>query len=141
MMMNKKASYRVKAIAENIEKALDPIMDVLESIQIDHKTCYKIRLALDELLTNVVSYAYDNHDGEMEIRYEIFEEDTRYIVIDIIDEGKAFNPLEADDPDVTIDVSERQIGGLGLFIVKNTMDSLSYKRENNQNILTIKKIL
>ena len=54
-------------------------------------------------------------------------------------EGKAFNPLETEDPDLALDVAERKIGGLGIFLVKNVMDEIDYRREDERNILTIKK--
>ena len=138
--MDKSESYKVKAVVESLESALDPVIEALEAFGADHKTCYKVRLALDEILTNVVSYAYDDDNGEIEIRYEISEE-TRTVTISIIDEGKPFNPLEMKDPDLDADPSERKIGGLGIFIVRQTMDDVSYKRENNRNVLIIKKII
>ncbi len=140
MTMNKAASKRIEAKVTEIEKALDPISDVLEEVGVDHKTCYKVRLALDELLTNVVFYAYDGGQGEVEVSYEIID-DPHHILIKVVDEGKPFNPLTVEDPELNTSVDERKIGGLGLFIVKKTMDEIDYRRENNQNILIIKKNL
>ena len=117
----------------------DKILAVLEELNADHKTAYKVRLALDELLTNVVSYAYEGKEGgEIEISYKIAD-DPRSITLSIADEGKAFNPLETKDPDLALDVAERKIGGLGIFLVKNVMDEIDYRREDERNILTIKK--
>ena len=138
--MNKMVSYKFDATLEALGTALDPVMDELDVLGVDKKTAYKIRLALDEILTNVVSYAYEDEQGEVEVNYEI-QDDPRMIVVNVIDEGKAFNPLEIEDPDLTLDIKDRQIGGLGLFIVKNTMDDVSYVRNNNKNILTIKKLI
>ena len=137
--MNKTLSFKIKAELPEIEVALDKILAVLEELNADHKTAYKVRLALDELLTNVVSYAYEYKEGgEIEISYKIAD-DPRSITLSIADEGKAFNPLETEDPDLALDVSERKIGGLGIFLVKNVMDEIDYRRENERNILTIKK--
>ena len=126
-------------MVESLEPALDPVIEALEEMQIDRKVAYKIRLALDELLTNVILYAYDgNPDGEVEIRFEITDEPRR-VSITLIDEGKPFDPLKIDEPSLSSDINERKIGGLGVFIARKTMDEIEYHRENNQNILTIRK--
>ncbi|MBR0295226.1 MAG: ATP-binding protein [Bacilli bacterium] len=136
--MNRRESYKVKATVDNIELAIDPVIEALEEIDVSPKVCYQIRLALDEIITNVVSYAYESDDGEVEIRYEI-NDDPHFITISVIDSGKPFDPLNIEEPDINAAAEERRIGGLGLFIVKKTMDEVSYHRENDQNILTIKK--
>ena len=74
----------------------------------------------------------------IEVIYET-DEDKKILTITIIDEGKEFDPLKRNDPDITLSAADRQIGGLGLFIVKNTMDDVEYKRLNNRNVLIIKK--
>ena len=126
-------------MVESLEPALDPVIEALEEMQIDRKVAYKIRLALDELLTNVILYAYDgNPDGEVEVRFEITDEPRR-VNITLIDEGKPFDPLKIDEPSLSSDINERKIGGLGVFIARKTMDEIEYHRENNQNILTIRK--
>lgn len=130
--------FRFKATPDAVEAALAKAVELLSQLQVDRKTAYKIRLVLDELLTNVVSYAYENDEGEIEIDYEI-NNDPRMVTILIIDEGKPFNPLEHEDPELIPNIAERPIGGLGLFIVKNSVDELDYQRQGNQNILTIKK--
>lgn len=131
---------RMKATIDDAQAALDALSDALEEISADRKIRYKVRLALDELLTNVVSYAYEGREGEMEIRWEILD-NPKAISVTIIDDGKPFNPLEAEEPEIDLSIEDRPIGGLGLFIVKNTMDDIFYCRENNQNKLTIKKLL
>lgn len=136
--MNKKDSFTIPADVTAIESALDPISDLLRELGTEHKVAYKVRLALDEILVNVASYAYDGREGEIEIRYEV-NEDPRTINITIVDSGKPFNPLEVDEPEFSSDVNERKIGGLGIYIVRKMMDEINYHRENNQNILIIKK--
>lgn len=139
--MNKSSSYKIKAKIEDIENGINPILTLLEDLQIDHKICFKIRLALDELLTNVVSYAYDEpEDGDIEISYQL-SDNPSCIYIDICDYGRAFNPLEIADPKIDAAAEDRRIGGLGLFLVKNTMDSISYRREGDKNIMSLKKII
>ena len=130
--------YTFKASLEYLEAAIDVVVDSLGELGIDHKAAYKIHLALDELLTNVVSYAYEDEVGNMDIIYEI-KDDPKVLEITIIDEGKPFNPLELKDPDLDSGVSERKIGGLGIFIVRQIMDEMEYVRKDNKNILTIRK--
>ena len=75
--MNRRESYKVKATVDNIELAIDPVIEALEEIDVSPKICYQIRLALDEIITNVVSYAYESDDGEVEIKYEINDENMK----------------------------------------------------------------
>ena len=138
--MNKADTIKIKNTVDAIEGALGPVMDALEEAGAPHKVCYKVRLALDELLTNVVSYAYEGREGVVELHYEI-SENPPSVSVTIIDEGRPFNPLEAKDPDLNDDIGKRKVGGLGLFIVKSIMDSIDYVRENNKNILTIRKTM
>ena len=134
----KEYSYTFSAKEDSLETALNPVLEVLEELQVEHKTIYKIRLALDELLTNIVSYAYDGKEGVIEVHYEV-NKNPKSISITISDFGKEFNPFDIDDPDLTADVNDRKIGGLGVFLVKNVMDEFQYQRENDKNIVTIKK--
>ena len=102
-----------------------------------HQECiYKINLVLDEILMNIISYGYtDNSEHFIDINI-LFDSE---ISITVTDEGKQFNPLEASIPDVNKTLEERTIGGLGLQIVRAMMDSITYKYENNKNILLLIK--
>ena len=99
---------------------------------------YHIELALEEVVMNVISYAYDDHGKhEFEVRVKSDEDG---VVIDIIDDGKPFDPLhEAAEPDVEASLDSRRIGGLGVFFVKTLMDHVEYRREHGRNHLTMKK--
>ena len=129
---------KIKADKQEIFTAINPIIDFMKEVGADHKACYQVEMALEELLVNVASYAYEAGDGMIEVIYET-DEDKKLLTITIIDEGKEFDPLKRNDPDITLSAADRQIGGLGLFIVKNTMDDVEYKRLNNRNVLIIKK--
>ena len=131
---------RYRANVDNIPTMIKPILGALEGVGVEHKVCYKINLALEELLANVCLYAYYPEQGDVEICFDLHEE-SKFIEISIIDEGKDFNPLEKEDPDLTLDIKDRPIGGLGLFIVKNVMDKITYFRDENKNRLVIKKNL
>lgn len=133
-------SYTLKATTDSLANASKLVVSDLEALGTDHKTIYKVRLSLDEILTNIVSYAYlEVEVGDIDIDYDINEKE-RYIDITISDEGKSFNPLEEiKDPNLSSNIKEREIGGLGLFIVKNSMDEVKYLRKENKNILMMKK--
>ena len=138
-----KGSSEVKEIVfpadkDKISIGIDTITDFLNELKVDHKLVYKIGLCMEELLVNVASYAYSSEGGTIKIQYELIES-PRTISITIIDEGKPFDPTAMDDPDTTLPISDRPIGGLGIFIVKNTMDEVKYDRKDNKNILNIKK--
>ncbi len=92
-------------------------------------------IAADEIFSNIARYAYYPETGEAIVRICVDDD----ITVEFEDCGIAYNPLSAQSPDITLSADEREIGGLGLFMVKNLMDSVEYKRAANKNILTIKK--
>ena len=100
------------------------------------KAQMKIDVAVEEIFINIASYAYGNEVGNAEIILDINDSNTK-ATITFVDEGIPYNPLEKDDPDTTLSADERQIGGLGIFIVKKSMDSVEYKNQEGKNILTI----
>ena len=97
----------------------------------------KITLSIEELFTNIIKYAYLSEPGDITIRMEV----GNCVTVEIVDNGRPYNPLERDDPDITADLEERQPGGLGIFMVKKFMDEFEYRNENNKNIVVIKKRL
>ncbi len=94
-------------------------------------------VAVDEIFSNIARYAYNPETGGATVRVAVGED----VTIEFEDSGVAYDPLAADDPDVTLSAEEREIGGLGLFMVKKMMDAVKYRRDGNKNILTIKKKL
>ena len=99
-----------------------------------------LAIAIEEVFVNVAHYAYGDGEGNADLSME-FEEDSRTITFRLADQGVPFDPLKKPDPDITLSAEEREIGGLGIFITKKTMDSVVYAYENNENILTmVKKI-
>jgi serine/threonine-protein kinase RsbW len=95
----------------------------------------EIELVLEEALVNVFHYAYQETKGEVEVVCQVDPEER--LVIEIIDQGVPFNPLLKDDPDLALDISERNIGGLGIYFIKTLMDDVYYRREGDKNILTL----
>jgi len=124
------------------DKSADIIEYVMASADIpaDEGLQFKIRLSVEEAVENVVRYAYEDGIGWMEAGTEL---DSKGIVLTIRlrDAGKPFNPLEKGDPDLTLSAEEREIGGLGIFLCKQMMDSISYEYADGCNILTMTKVV
>ena len=95
-------------------------------------------MVFDELLTNIISYAYGGDKSEHQIEISLSYTDSR-LGITIADDGMPFNPFTREDPDISLGVDEREIGGLGILLVKKTMDETAYQRRNNQNLITLIK--
>ncbi len=128
----------LKAVIESIPQATSFVDEQLEAIECPMKAQMQLDVAIDELFCNIASYAYGAGEGKATIRFD-YDPAARRVILSFIDEGVPFNPLESDEPDVSLSAEERAIGGLGIFLVKKTMDSIKYRYENGQNILTIEK--
>lgn len=125
-----------EAKKENLNSVLGFIESELESHECNIKTQMMITVIVEEIFVNIASYAYEDKVGEAIINLE-FENDD--VIIEFKDSGIEFNPLEKKDPDITLKAEDRDIGGLGIFMVKKTMDSVKYERKDGFNILTIRK--
>ncbi|MBQ6322926.1 MAG: ATP-binding protein [Lachnospiraceae bacterium] len=100
----------------------------------------KIDLAVEEIFINIASYAYPKKNGEAVIRVS-YSKDPAQVCITFMDRGIPYNPLARDDPDVTLPAVKRQIGGLGIFLTKKTMDEVAYEYKDGHNILKLTKKL
>ena len=104
------------------------------------KNMTALTIAIEEIFVNVARYAYGEGEGEARLSIS-FDEEKRTAVFCMRDGGVPFDPLKKPDPDITLSAEDREIGGLGIFITKKTMDRVTYAYENGENILTmIKKI-
>ena len=128
----------LEATLENIPQVTAWIDEALEALDCSMKAQMQIDVAIDELFGNIAHYAYPNGTGSATVRFD-FDASTRTASIAFMDSGTPFDPLQKADPDVTLSVEEREVGGLGIFLVKKTMDNLTYRFENGMNILTIYK--
>ena len=130
----------VDATVENIPVVTAFVEEHLEQYNCPPKAQMEIDIAIDELFSNIAHYAYGKPpvEGKATVRVEVTPEPLA-VIITFIDNGKPYDPLAKEDPDVTLSTEERPIGGLGIFMVKKTMDEISYEYKNGQNILTIKK--
>ncbi|MBR4720226.1 MAG: ATP-binding protein [Clostridia bacterium] len=128
----------IDATVENINKVTEFINEQLETCGCPIKAQMQIDVAIDELFSNIAHYAYNPDVGPATVRVEA-RENPLSVIITFIDNGKPYDPLKKTDPDITLSAEDREIGGLGIFLVKKTMDDVSYEYKDGQNILTIKK--
>ncbi|MBR3053817.1 MAG: ATP-binding protein [Firmicutes bacterium] len=128
----------VDASVENLEQVLGFVDSHLEAAGCPAKISAQIDLAVEELFVNIARYAYAPNKGTATISIAASEA-AGEAVISFTDSGKEYNPLAKEDPDIHLSSDARPIGGLGVYLVKETMDSASYSREDGSNILTIKK--
>ena len=128
------------AKTEALPDILGFVEETLEGYGCPMKIQMAVCVAIEEVFVNVASYAYG--DGSGNVTLDIgFDKVNRNVTFRLIDQGVPFDPLQKPDPDITLCIEDRQIGGLGIFIVKKTMDTVHYAYEDGKNILTmIKKI-
>ena len=128
----------IAAKVENIEAVTDFVNEQLEALDCPMKAQMQIDIAIDELFGNIAHYAYNPEIGKATVRVEVIE-DPLAVVITFIDKGVPYDPLAKADPDTTLSAEEREIGGLGIYMVKKCMDEITYDYKDGQNILKIKK--
>lgn len=128
----------IAATIENIETVTDFVNEQLEAYDCPMKAQMQIDIAIDELFGNIAHYAYNPEIGSATVRVEVIEEPLS-VVITFIDNGIPYDPLKKEDPNTTLSADEREIGGLGIFMVKKTMDDIIYEYKDGQNRLTIVK--
>ena len=130
----------IEATTGNIETVTDFVNEQLESLDCSMKVQMQVDIAIDELFSNIARYAYNPETGSATVQVEVTENPLA-VVITFIDHGKPYDPLAKEDPDTKLSAEERQIGGLGIYMVKKTMDDVSYEYKDGRNILKIKKNL
>ena len=128
----------IAATVENIDVVTDFVNEQLEALDCPMKAQMQIDIAIDELFGNIAHYAYNPEIGKATVRVEVIE-DPLAVTITFIDNGVPYDPLAKADPDTTLSAEEREIGGLGIYMVKKSMDDITYEYKDGQNILTIKK--
>ena len=128
------------ATVENLDTVLSFIDERLEQCGCDPKVQMQIDVSVEELFVNIAHYAYAPESGSATIRFEHLQDPNR-AVITLIDSGKAYDPLAKPDPDLSLSAEERPIGGLGIYMVKKSVDSIHYERRGEQNVLTFVKNL
>ncbi len=132
--------FDIEARNENLDAVLQFVDEQLEEAGCSMKTQMQIDLAVEEIFVNIANYAYDPEIGPATVRVEV-EPDGSAVSITFIDHGVPYDPLAKADPDVSLSAEDRKIGGLGIFLVKKSMDDIKYEYVNGSNILTMKKSL
>ena len=130
----------IDATTSNISAVTDFVNEQLEVHGCSMKVQTQIDIAIDELFSNIARYAYHSEVGAATVRIELMEEPLS-VVITFIDGGIPYDPLKKEDPDTTLSAEEREIGGLGIYMVKKSMDAVEYEYKDGQNILKITKNL
>ncbi len=136
----------IEANTDNLDRVLSFVDHRLEELDCSMKVQMQIDLAIEEVYVNVAQYAYqhlppeERRKGMVSICVEDLE-DPKRVEVTFSDEGIPFDPLAKEDPDVTLNADSRPIGGLGIFMVKKSMDSVEYEYKDGKNILKFRKDL
>ena len=132
------AELTLQASLEKLDEVLAFVEENLEKNDCPMKVLMQVQIAVEEIFVNIAHYAYDSEQGMVTIRVEVGG-DPLQVIITFIDQGIPYDPLKKEDPDVTLSAEERKIGGLGIFMVKKSMDDVKYEYTDGKNILTICK--
>ncbi len=130
----------LEATVENLSVVNAFIDELLASVEYSLKKRFQLDLVVEEIFVNIANYAYGEGTGQAVLRFSL-QQDPPKMKIVFMDEGVAYDPLAKDEPDVTLPMEERNIGGLGIFLVKKNVEDIQYERKDGKNILTIYKDL
>ncbi|MDD2310322.1 MAG: ATP-binding protein [Desulfuromonadaceae bacterium] len=133
-MSTKSDTIQCVATLENLALVTDFIEDCADRFDLESQKKFGLLVAVEEAFVNICSYAYPDSEGKAEFSCWI---DGTDFVLEIADYGKPFDVLSLPDPDTTLDIMEREIGGLGVYFIRRLTDNVSYRRENGQNILRL----
>jgi anti-sigma regulatory factor (Ser/Thr protein kinase) len=121
---------------ENFETFMGFMENSLGSIDVPQKTVFSLLTVSEEIIVNIINYAYPDKVGEMEIE---FEADENAVWLTFVDEGVPFNPLEKSEVNTDLEAHERDIGGLGIHMIKSMTDRVAYDFKDEKNVLIIEK--
>ena len=133
-----KREVTLPAVVDSIRIVTEFVDEQLESHACSLKLQMQIDIAVEEIFVNIAQYAYSEGTGKAKISLNMLESPSRF-VITFTDTGIPYDPLAKPDPNIRLSAQERQIGGLGIYMVKKSMDDMRYERREGQNILTIVK--
>ncbi len=143
MQEHKLYELNIPAILDNLPEVLGFLDEKLEAHDCPMKIQMQMDIAVEEIFVNIANYAYSGEVGDALIKmsFEKDENDRPFVCISFSDRGIFFDPLAHTDPDITLSAEERQIGGLGILMVKQYMDDIFYEYKDGHNILTMVKYL
>ena len=123
------------ATIQNLEKISRFVTDAAEKYGFEDQKIQELELATEEAVVNIINYAYPEETGMVEICFA--RDDSDRIILEIMDTGIPFNPLQQSKPDLSSGISERKVGGLGIFFIRSMMEDVKYRHEDGKNILTL----
>ena len=134
---------KVDATTENLATVFNFLQDAFNNLEIPPKVKRQIKLCVEEIYMNISNYAYNPDIGPAKISFDFVnsKSDETRIVISLSDKGKPYDPLKHEDPDMNVELDDAPIGGLGIYLVKTTMDKVEYEQKDGQNVLTMEKNL
>ena len=133
-----KRELTLPATVDNMDAVTDFVNEYLDEIGCPAKVQMKMAIVVDEIFSNIAHYAYGAAEGDATVSVD-YEEETGSVILSFADSGKQYDPLANEDPDVTLSADDRQIGGMGIFMVKKMMDGITYDYVEGQNVLTMWK--
>ena len=128
----------VEAIVEQIETVTEFVNAELEKLDCPMKARIQLDIVIDEIVSNIAYYAYGEKTGTVTVRIEALQKENG-VQLMFLDSGVPYDPLTRQDPDISAEIEERKEGGLGIFLVRKTMDDMKYEYKDGQNCLTIRK--
>lgn len=121
---------------KSLSSFLEAVREYAADLDFDNSSIMQIELALEEVIVNIINYAYPEKKGKIKV---LLSTEDGGLIINIIDSGIPFNIMDIEDPDLDASLENRQVGGLGVFFVKQFMDNVIYERSDEENILTLIK--
>ena len=134
--MGSHVSFAIPAELGQIPNVSDEIEQCMKTHGWEENAILDVQLAVEEAVTNTVLHGYEGTSGTIAIRIET---SPHHISVELADDAPAFNPLSVPEPDTSADLDDREIGGLGIFLIRQVMDEVSYRYENDKNILVLEK--
>jgi anti-sigma regulatory factor (Ser/Thr protein kinase) len=129
-------SVQLKNNLSELQRLNQIVTEFAERHGLASELVFRLNLVLEEIITNVISYGYqDGLEHEISVRLSWQDPDMK---VEVEDDGRPFNPLEAPPPDIGKPLAEREVGGLGIHLVRKMMDELEYRRQNDKNLLILK---
>jgi serine/threonine-protein kinase RsbW len=119
---------------EHLQTFLDQADQWAREAGLSEKKIQDVALAAEEALVNIFHYAYEGREGDVEM---VCRTNSENLILEILDTGRPFNPLSRQDPDTSLNLEDRPIGGLGIYLIKQLMDEVHYRQEGDKNILTM----
>lgn len=136
----KSKTITISAETQQLDDVLSFINAPLEALGVSEEEKVVIDIAVEEIYVNIALYAYEPGRGPVTLRWTL-EDEPLSIQIDFMDRGTPYDPLAREDPDLTLSAEDRQIGGLGIYMVRKSMDEVSYEYRDGQNCFMMKKLL